>query len=338
MDQYIVTRGEREEGPFTLEELRRLVASGGLKANDKVARQGGSDLAAREVPGLFSDKPWLTSWFLAAFLGVFGADHFFLGRSGTGILKLVTCGGAGMWLLFDLVMLATGNAKDGKGQRLVPATGKQLAIGLGVTVLFYAIAGASGPAGNRSGAPADDAGSGAVTAGLAAGAAPVAAHPAGLQVPAPQAAFVRAVLDAKKLYRDADNELQKSAVRTSRKAAVSQIFARGKEVAGWLGTISDMGTTSDGKAHIKIELHGGGVHVSTHNNGLSDIGADTLIGQDSPLFATLASLKEGDRVVFAGTLLPDGQDRDFIVELSMSESGSMTGPDYGIRLSNVAKQ
>ena len=39
---------------------------------------------------------------LAFFLGNLGVDHFWLGKTGTGVAKLLTCGGCGIWSLIDL--------------------------------------------------------------------------------------------------------------------------------------------------------------------------------------------------------------------------------------------
>ena len=42
-------------------------------------------------------KAYIVTFLLALLLGVLGADRFYLGKIGTGILKLVTVGGLGIW-------------------------------------------------------------------------------------------------------------------------------------------------------------------------------------------------------------------------------------------------
>ncbi|MGO4493354.1 TM2 domain-containing protein, partial [Arthrobacter sp. 2YAF22_2] len=49
-------------------------------------------------------KSFLTTWLLALLLGALGADRFYLGKVGTGILKLVTLGGFGIWALIDIIL------------------------------------------------------------------------------------------------------------------------------------------------------------------------------------------------------------------------------------------
>lgn len=52
---------------------------------------------------------------LSIFFGELGIDRFYLGYIGTGILKLITCGGFGIWWLIDLIMIATGKLKPKDG-------------------------------------------------------------------------------------------------------------------------------------------------------------------------------------------------------------------------------
>ena len=64
-------------------------------------------------------KSWLVALLLSIFLGELGIDRFYLGRIGTGILKLITLGGIGIWWLIDLILIATNSLKDSKGRPLV---------------------------------------------------------------------------------------------------------------------------------------------------------------------------------------------------------------------------
>jgi len=58
---------------------------------------------------------WLTLLLLSIFLGGLGVDRFYVGKAGTGILKLLTCGGCGVWWLIDLIMIACERFTDSKG-------------------------------------------------------------------------------------------------------------------------------------------------------------------------------------------------------------------------------
>ncbi|MFO0589835.1 MAG: TM2 domain-containing protein [Polyangiaceae bacterium] len=56
-----------------------------------------------------------TAFLMSFFLAGFGADRFYLGQPGLGILKMLTCGGGGIWMFFDRYMIASGKMQDENG-------------------------------------------------------------------------------------------------------------------------------------------------------------------------------------------------------------------------------
>ena len=56
---------------------------------------------------------------LSIFLGGLGVDRFYLGKVGTGVVKLLTFGGFGIWYLVDILLIASGSMADKWGRELV---------------------------------------------------------------------------------------------------------------------------------------------------------------------------------------------------------------------------
>lgn len=51
------------------------------------------------------EKNWVAALILSILLGSLGVDRFYMGYIGTGILKLITFGGLGIWWLIDLILI-----------------------------------------------------------------------------------------------------------------------------------------------------------------------------------------------------------------------------------------
>lgn len=66
-----------------------------------------------------SPRSFIATWMFAWLLGWLGVDRFYLGKIGTGIVKLITIGGFGIWWLIDLILTLAGVQRDKEG-RLLP--------------------------------------------------------------------------------------------------------------------------------------------------------------------------------------------------------------------------
>ena len=113
---YVSMLGQ-EQGPLDFNGLAQMAVSGQIKGDTPV-RSGDSQqyFAARDVPGLFSDKEWLTMVLIAWIGGSLGIDKFYKGETGLGIAKLLTCGGCGIWALYDAIMIALRKQHDVDGR------------------------------------------------------------------------------------------------------------------------------------------------------------------------------------------------------------------------------
>lgn len=89
--------------------------SGDLMVRDDAS---GATYFLKQIPGVFSDKDYMTALLLSIFLGGLGIDRFYLGYTGLGIAKLLTLGGCGIWHLIDLILIAIRNIRDSNNRPL----------------------------------------------------------------------------------------------------------------------------------------------------------------------------------------------------------------------------
>ncbi len=63
-------------------------------------------------------KSWLVTLLLCFFFGYLGAHRFYVGKIGSGVAQLLTCGGLGIWTLVDFILILCGNFTDAEGRPL----------------------------------------------------------------------------------------------------------------------------------------------------------------------------------------------------------------------------
>lgn len=114
--QWIVQVPGHPQEPVDTATLQAWARAGSVKSSDMVVEVAtGNTFTVRQIPGVFSEKEWMTTLLLSIFVGYLGVDRFYLGDTGLGIAKLLTLGGCGIWVLIDIITTATHSRTDPNG-------------------------------------------------------------------------------------------------------------------------------------------------------------------------------------------------------------------------------
>jgi hypothetical protein len=106
------------EHKLTTDELNQCARAGKIAGDSIVVDANGEHWNAKQIPGVFSNRDWLVALVLSVIVGTLGVDRFYLGKIGTGILKLLTFGGLGVWTIIDIILIAIKKLDDKEGLKL----------------------------------------------------------------------------------------------------------------------------------------------------------------------------------------------------------------------------
>jgi hypothetical protein len=115
-DYYVLVDGV-VKGPYGLIDLRGLAHSRAVSARTQVyVGEGWKSLG--DVHEVYSTRSWAVAIALSILLGWLGIDRFYLGKIGSGIVKLLTLGGLGVWWLLDFLLTMGHAVNDASGKPL----------------------------------------------------------------------------------------------------------------------------------------------------------------------------------------------------------------------------
>ena len=159
---------------------------------------------------------------------------------------------------------------------------------------------------------------------------PVARAAAAPTLPADQQRFVDAIDQYAGFYNNAANDMAKGGQRVARARALCTL--RVGTVRDWVGKIYGVSSNNDGRGVLEVQISNV-AYLKTWNNALSDYEDHTLIDPASPVFREASAMKAGQWAVFSGSFLPS--QTDCMQESSVSQSGSMTEPEFLFRFSAI---
>ena len=156
--------------------------------------------------------------------------------------------------------------------------------------------------------------------------------------PADQDLFLNEVRSYANQYTGNENGAFRTKLRMKRATWIKTQAQLKKGVTGWVGEVKDVSTSSvDNAISLSLNFSGYPIEIKTWSNFLSDnlSGEKTMIELNSALGQKIVSLRIGQKVKFSGKFLTDNGENG-IEEMSITESGSMTEPEFTFIFSDIA--
>jgi hypothetical protein len=164
---------------------------------------------------------------------------------------------------------------------------------------------------------------------------PAAAHaPALPPLPADQADFIAAVQRARESVQGAAGETAQAGVRAERKTAICSLLPSALTVSSWIGRITRLGASSDGKGILHVSM-AGDIALKTWSNAFADVSDHTLLDPGTAVFKALAQMNEGDVIRFSGHFY--GNDLDCVHEMSLTPRRSIEAPAFVFAFGSAEK-
>ena len=142
--------------------------------------------------------------------------------------------------------------------------------------------------------------------------------------------FVNLTWKTKQAYMQGNTELQRTYIRGLRKQGLC-LYVTDRAVSNWYGEVIQVLSNSDGRAGLKVRLS---QDTTLTTFAMMDF-EHTMVSPSEPMYKTLLGINKGDRVVFDGTFFKS--DRDCLLELSLTEAGSMTEPEFLFRFTKLQR-
>jgi hypothetical protein len=150
--------------------------------------------------------------------------------------------------------------------------------------------------------------------------------------PQDQKEFIQIVERFGRAYTQADTDVAKTAARLQRGKAICDAI-RTPVVQNWTGTVFKVSSSREGKGILKLALSTD-IWVTTSNDSISDIGRNTLIAPESPLFDQAVLLKKNQQVLFSGSFIPEST--ECFKDTSTTLSESMNKPEFLFRFIDIS--